>query len=327
MKFRTEIKIQKSSFGISHDDHALCVGSCFAEHMGRRLSRLKFNAHLNPFGIVYNPLSLSKSLWRILEGRPFEEDELVENQGLWHSFFHHGHFSKPDKKATLDHLNQSLTFSNQFIKKANRLILTLGTASVFSLRKTGEVVSNCHKFPGDTFNRRRLNVDEVAESLIDILRKLKEINSDLEVVATVSPVRHLRDGLIENRKSKATLLLGLEKVAEALPFIHYFPAYEMVLDDLRDYRFFESDLAHPNQQAVDYIWEHFSQNYFNENTRHLCDRINRIVTASEHRPLHPGSAAHQAFQEKELSIVRQLETEFPQLNFSEEKKKWGAGRL
>lgn len=325
MRFRTEIQIPESSFGISHDDHVLCIGSCFAEHIGGRLSRLKFQTHLNPFGIVYNPLSLSKSLSRISEGKSFAEDELVENQGLWHSFSHHGHFSKPNKKATIDHINQALATSHDFLKKSNRLILTLGTAYVFSLRQTGASVSNCHKFPGDTFNRRRLEINEVSESLIEILSLLKKTNPELEVIVTVSPVRHLRDGLVENQKSKATLILGLEKVTKALPFVHYFPAFEIVLDDLRDYRFFDADMAHPNQQAVDYVWDHFFQTYFRERTKELCIRIDKIVTASEHRPLHPNSTPHQTFVEKQLSLAHQLEREFPQLNFEEEKKKWGAG--
>lgn len=325
MKFRTEIKVPEYHFGISHEDQTLCVGSCFAEHIGGRLARLKFPSQLNPFGIIYNPVSVANTLERVWSKKYFKETDLVKNQGLWHSFEHHGHFSKAGQSTTLEGLNSALESSHLFLQKTSRLVLTLGTANVFQLRKTGQVVANCHKFPGSDFERRRLNIDEVSEALTPILRQLKTELPRLEVIVTVSPVRHLRDGLVENQKSKATLLLGLEKIAVELPFVHYFPAYEMVLDDLRDYRFFDPDMAHPNPQAVDYIWQHFSDAFFSEKTRTTCQRIDQIVTASEHRPLHPDSNAYRLFLKKQLGLVHEMEKEFPFLNFGKEKKKWGVG--
>ena len=323
MKFRTDIPLLGSAIGISHDDRVLCVGSCFAEHIGGRLERLKFSCHVNPFGIVYNPISIAQTLGRVLSGQPFGEAELIDNQGLWHSFAHHGRFSKPGPRPTLEGINSALVSSQKFLQKTNRLLLTLGTANVFQLRKTGEVVANCHKFPGGDFVRRRLSVEEVAGALTHILRQLKKELPELEVIATVSPVRHLRDGLLENQRSKATLLLGLEKTMDELPFVHYFPAYELVLDDLRDYRFFDTDMTHPNGQAVDYVWQYFTQVFFRENTQALCRRIGQVVTASEHRALHPASDAHQSFLRKQMEAIHQLEKEFPALDFSPEKEKLG----
>lgn len=320
MSFRTEISHSRSDLDISHDDQMLCIGSCFAGHIGGRLERLKFPSLVNPFGIVYNPVSVANVLEEIRLGKAFGEAELIENQGLWHSFAHHGRFSHPDRQTALDGINSSLASARKFLGKTNRLLLTLGTANVFVLRKTGEVVANCHKLPGSDFERRRLSVDEVAESLIGILRQLKNDLPALEVIATVSPVRHLRDGLLENQRSKATLLLGLERVSQELPFVRYFPAYELVLDDLRDYRFFDADMAHPNVQAVDYVWRHFTATFFDEKTKVLCLRIEKLVVASEHRPIHPASETHQIFLREQMENLQQLQAEFPHLNFEKERK-------
>ncbi|HFA49820.1 MAG TPA: GSCFA domain protein [Bacteroidetes bacterium] len=318
--FRTEIPPTPSSLKVTHRDAVLCIGSCFAEHMGARLERLKFPVLLNPFGIVYNPVSVAQALELLLSERGFGEADLFHHLGLWHSFAHHGQFSHPEKKVALSNINRSLGRARLFLKKANRLILTLGTANVFVLKKTGEVVANCHKMPGQEFARKRLSVGEVAQRLILVLGEMKERLPALEVIVSVSPVRHLRDGLTENQKSKATLLLGLEEVCRAHPFVHYFPAYEMVLDDLRDYRFYKKDLAHPNEMAVDYVWQHFENAFFDEKTSALCQRIERIKTAAEHRPLHPSSAAHQAFLRKQIKAVEALGEAYPFLDFTEELK-------
>ncbi len=316
--FRTVFPPFRSSVSVAHTDPVLCVGSCFAEQMGGRLERLKFPILVNPFGIVFNPVSIAGSLERLLSGEPYQAADLFENQGLWHSFDHHGRFSNPDKLVALGGINHSFSTAKAFLKNTNRMVVTLGTAQVFVLKKTGETVANCHKMPAGNFDHRRLGVAEVVGSLAPVFEKLKRELPALEIIATVSPVRHLRDGLMENQRSKATLLLALDEICQRLPFVHYFPAYEILLDDLRDYRFYDADLAHPNQLATDYIWQYFEGAFFDEKTQLLCARIERVLTALAHRPFHPQSAEHQDFIKKQTEAVRQVAAEFPFLDFEHE---------
>ncbi len=320
MKFRTQIPAGLPGASISHQHPVLCIGSCFAEHIGTKLEQLKFPVLTNPFGIVYNPVSLATTLEKVLSGTDFTKSDLFENLGLWHSFAHHGRFSHPDKNVALENMNRSLAGSRLFLEKTDRLILTLGTANVFVLKEKNTVVANCHKMPGQAFDRRRLSVEEAATPIISILQKLKTKRPGLEVTVTVSPVRHLRDGLVENQRSKAVLVLVSETVCSALPFVHYFPSYEIMLDDLRDYRFYEKDLSHPNEMAIGYIWECFEDAFFDEKTKALCQQVAQVVTAAEHRPFHPASTAHQAFLRKQITVVEELEKAHPRLDFRKEKE-------
>lgn len=308
---------------MSHNDRLLCIGSCFAEQMGGRLQRLKFPVLVNPFGIVFNPISVADTLERLHSGEPFSEGDLLEGHGLWHSFEHHGSFSHPDKGTALAGINRAFSEGKAFLKHTNRLIVTLGTAHVFVWKKTGEVVANCHKIPAAGFERRRLRVSEVVERLVPVFEKLKAGLPQLEIIATVSPVRHLRDGLVENQRSKATLLLALDEIGQRLPFVHYFPAYEILLDDLRDYRFYAEDMAHPSPQASDYIWQYFENAFFEEKAKALCRRIEAVLTALAHRPFHPQSVEHQAFLRKQAAALQEIAEAFPQLDFEEERKKLG----
>ncbi len=316
--FRTPFPPFQSPLKIGHADRLLCIGSCFAEQMGGRLERLKFPTMVNPFGIVFNPASIGRSLERLMSGESFSENDLVQHQGLWHSWAHHGRYSQPDKAAALSNINDSLSTAKAFLENTNRLVVTLGTAHVFTLKKTGEVVANCHKLSAAEFERRRLSVAEVVESLLPVFEKMKAQLPGLEIIATVSPVRHLRDGLMENQRSKATLLLALDEIGQRLPYVHYFPAYEILLDDLRDYRFYAEDMAHPSPQATDYIWQYFEQAFFDEKTRALNGRIERVLSAMAHRPFHPQSVEHQEFIKKELDALRQLVGEFQGLGFEGE---------
>ncbi len=319
MKFRTQISVAPSSVNISHQHKTLCIGSCFAEHIGERLDGKKFPVLVNPFGIVYNPISVVHVMERLISGEQFTEEGLFENHGLWHSYAHHGRFSHPDKSVVLANINSTLEAAGFYLKNTSRIILTFGTANVFALKEDGEIVANCHKMPGQTFERRRLSVNEIASSIIACLQALKSKLPELEVVTTVSPVRHLRDGLIENQRSKATLVLALEQITKELPFVHYFPAFEILLDDLRDYRFYERDMSHPNVMAVDYVWEKFGETYFSEETKQLNSRVEQIIAAAAHRPFHPESVEHKAFLQKQLTIISVLEQEYTMLDFEKEK--------
>lgn len=317
--FRSTFPVEKAFFGLSHTDRLLLLGSCFTENIGARLVAAKFDTLVNPFGIVYNPVSIARSLERLLEGnRPFTADELEEHAGLWHGWEHHGSLSDPDREAALRRLNEAYRQAAAFLRQTNRLLLTLGTADVFSLQKNNVIVANCHKAPAALFHERRLSVDETVAQLIDILQGLHQREPGLRVVLTVSPIRHLRKGPVANQRSKAVLVLACAELCERLPFVSYFPAYELLLDDLRDYRFYQPDLTHPSGQAQDYIWQKFSETHFSPATLQLLQRLRQLQSAVQHRPFRPDSAEHRQFARRQIDLIEGLQNEFPQLDFSAE---------
>lgn len=326
--FRTVFPPQVSPLKISHHDRLLLVGSCFTEHIGQRLSERKFNTCLNPFGIVYNPVSMVRCIERLdTDNQCFMENDLFENAGLWHSFEHHGHFSKPDCTATLNGINTALNEASIFLKNTTRLLLTLGTADVFLLKETGAIVANNHKMPAAMFGQKRLSVGEVTDALAGILHKLLSRMPELQVVLSVSPVRHLRNGLVENQRSKAVLLLACDNLSRQFPQVQYFPAYELLLDDLRDYRFYADDMIHPSDLAVDYIWEYFSAMFFAEETRKLNLDIERILAAARHRPFNPDTPQHEAFKAAQRSAIAQLKQQWPGLDFGVEEGVFGGAGI
>jgi GSCFA family len=318
-QFRTILPMPNYDFNLNHRDQIVCMGSCFAENIAHKLQSNKFATLLNPFGILFNPVSIAKALTLLLDDNHFSENEVFEHHGLWHSFAHHGHFSKPDKADALQGINTALTNGRAFLKNTNRLIVTLGTANVFVFNKSGEIVANCHKIPANEFTRKRLDLETVVENLSSVFVKLNAQIPKLQIITTVSPIRHIRDGLIENQKSKAVLLLALDEIEANLDFVHYFPSYEILLDDLRDYRFYEADLIHPNKVAIDYIWDYFKQSFFSKATIELISEIEKIVNAINHRPFHPESALHQTFLKQQLEKTNLLEEKFPFLDFNVEK--------
>jgi hypothetical protein len=317
--FRTALTAAPAPRHITHTDPLLLIGSCFTEHIGQKLLEKKFDVLTNPFGIVYNPISIAACLRRICsDNQAFVETDLFENAGIWHSWQHHGRFSHPDRMQALQGINAAYFEAAAQLKKTNFLLLTFGTSEVFTLRETGKVVANNHKMPANWFDLRRLSVAEIVDSTLEVLQLIQLENPNIQIVLTVSPVRHLRSGLIENQRSKAALILACEEICRQSPAAQYFPAYELLLDDLRDYRFYARDMIHPSEVAVDYVWQFFSDTFFAEKTRNLHDRIERIQAAARHRPFHPDTAAHQAFVQAQLAAITSLEQEYPQLDFSVE---------
>lgn len=317
--FRTVLPLQQSSISIDYQSPILCIGSCFTENIGHRLIDFKFPTLLNPFGILYNPLSIKNSLDLLLANKTYTEEDLFFHQDLWHSFDHHGAFSNPDQSGILENINTHLKSARLFLKKTKILILTFGTSNVFIQKSTEKVVANCHKVPNTEFEKRRCSIQEIIAALTPVLEKLKAVNPDLEIIFTVSPVRHLKDGLLENQRSKATLLLAIEALTQQLSFIHYFPAYELVLDDLRDYRFFEKDMAHPNELAIEYIWKAFQTAYFSDSTRSILKQVKKVVQASLHRPFHPQTNTHQQFVKKQVAKIELLAQQYPFLTLTKER--------
>ncbi len=317
--FRTELPVPPSDVPIGHPNGIVAIGSCFAEHIGARLQAYKFSLALNPFGIVYNPASMAGALDRLRTAKPYEAADLFRHNDLWHSFDHHGRFSHPDRDAALSNINTALAGGAAALHNADRLLLTFGTAGVFALRDTGRVVTNCHKLPGQTFERRRMGVAAIADALSPVFEALHTASPALRIILTVSPVRHLRDGFTENQRSKATLLLAVEELCLRHGFVRYFPAYELLMDDLRDYRFYDTDMVHPAPAAIDYIWEQFAGAFFPEETRRLVEAIHKILAAAAHRPFHPTLPAHRAFVAKLIQEMDALEAGRPFLDFSKER--------
>ena len=317
-KFRTSISKSSYPFGFEHIHPVLCIGSCFTENIGQKLQNHHFPTLINPFGILYNPYSIGNTLEYLFKGQAFSKENLFTGNGLWHSFDHHGYFSNPDQSAALQNINESLQKGSAFLKTTKRLALTFGTSKVFVYKKTQQIVANCHKIPNHQFERRTLSIDTIIKKLGPLFQQLKTNNPELEILLTVSPVRHIRDGLVENQRSKAQLLLASEELSHAFDFVHYFPSYEIMMDDLRDYRFYQADLIHPSEVAIDYIWEHFSQCFFNEETIDLNSKISKIVLAANHRPFHPESPAHQDFIAKQIQLIEILKKNHGFLNFEKE---------
>jgi hypothetical protein len=308
MKFRTEIKLQSIGFQLKHSDKILMMGSCFVENIAEKIVRNGFQADVNPFGIVYNPLSLGKGLSGLIKRTVYTGDALFEHQGVYHSFHHHSRFSGLNQVLVLEQINSRIRQSSLFLREANRLILTFGTATVYRLVSSGEVVANCHKLPAHCFREERLSVESIVQQWNELIQRLWALNPALQLLFTVSPIRHKKDGAHENQLNKATLLLAVDALIKANERCYYFPSYELILDDLRDYRFYAEDMLHPGQQAIDYIWEKFSEACFDVPTRERIQEWQSICQALSHRPLNPESEEYKRFlaatNEKKERFIR-----------------------
>ena len=305
---------KKEEISISHQEHSLLLGSCFTENIGDKLSDYKFKVITNPFGIIYNPISLANVLDKIVNNFKYSENDLEESNEKRYSFDHHGSFSSFNKNACLDNINKEIKSAHDKLNETKTIVITFGTAWVYELVESNRIVANCHKLPSKNFNKRLLFVDEVLQSFSKIVSLLKNIN----FIFTVSPVRHISDGLYENNISKSVLHLAIHQLTNQYANCHYFGAYEMVVDELRDYRFYKEDMIHPSSQAVDYVWEKFSETYFTDETKTLNLKIEKIKSAINHRPFNFNSSSHQQFINEQIRQMEQLCTTFPILNFDEE---------
>jgi hypothetical protein len=305
MTFRTILPIPKAPFEIDYHTPILTLGSCFTENIGERLKALRLPICVNPFGIVYNPISIADSINYLMTDDFYAEKDIFKHHDLYHSWQHHGRFSSPDIDKILRGVKAEIKKGRDTLKKTKILMLTLGTARIFMEKKTGQVVANCHKVPASHFEEKRLNVAEIVEKLSDTFEKIKSQNIDCQIIITVSPIRHIKDGLVENQRSKATLILAAEALSKQYSNVQYFPAYEIMMDDLRDYRFYEADMIHPNSQAIDYIWQRFLDTYFSEKTQGIMREVGKLNTMQNHSPLHGDTEGYQQFVDK----VRKYEME------------------
>ncbi len=315
MLFRTEVKIPVSDFKISHKDKIALIGSCFSQNIGQKISEEAFSINLNPFGILFNPISIAQSLEAILKNKIFIEEDLYNIDDRWVSLAHHSEFDGLTKETCLSAINKSIRSANEFYKDANTLIITLGTAWVYTHNISREIVANCHKIPNSQFTKRLLTVDEVVNCFKTTLDLYFQSNKQLKVIFTISPVRHWKDGVVENNRSKAVLQLAVQELTEVFNNVSYFPSYEIVMDELRDYRFYESDLLHPNQQAVNYIYDKFRTTFFNLETVSITKEVVKLKKALAHKAFNPNSEAHKKFLQKTKANVKAVKAKYPYLNF------------
>lgn len=309
------IKTRASDFKLNHTAPIVSIGSCFATNISMRLNDLLFRTEVNPTGICFNPISIADTLHFMYEKKQFKDSDLFFENEIYHSWHHHSSFSGTDSEKVIEKINIAINSAHESLKHASTLIITLGTAQIFILKKEKCVVNNCHKAPSALFDSEILSVEKILIYLSEAIQKVKAINPSIQIIITVSPVRHTKMGLIENSQSKSQLIIAAHNLCEAIKNVHYFPAYEIMIDDLRDYRFYTADLIHPTEQAIDYIFDIFQQTFFDEKTQNIIEEIKKIKALQAHRPQFENIAAHQKLLKKiELEITK-FQIKYPEIGW------------
>ncbi|MEM7296846.1 MAG: GSCFA domain-containing protein [Bacteroidota bacterium] len=301
MKFKLDFSPPSSDHKIDLKDKIYLIGSCFSDQIGDKLSENKFNVLSNPFGTIYNP----HSIFKLLKGE-LNENQITKSQEVFYHWDTQGDIFGIDKAEVQASLKERLERSNKTIKGSNFLFITLGTAWVYILNDSSEIVANCHKQPSSHFQKRLLSTEEITEDFKELHQYLSTINPEINIVFTVSPVRHVKDGLVENNRSKSILIESVHLLCETYKNVSYFPSYEIMIDELRDYRFFKEDLIHPSDEAVHYIWDQFTKSFFSTESLEFLIRWQKLNSALSHRPLHPSSASHQKFLKQTLQKLEDL---------------------
>ncbi|SKB84756.1 GSCFA family protein [Salegentibacter holothuriorum] len=322
MEFRTKIPINEAEPKIDYKSKIFLIGSCFVENIGKKLDFYKLQNSQNPFGILFHPLAIEKFFKKLSEDELYTESDIFEYQERWHCFDAHSSLSDPDAVVLLKNLNSALKNALEFLKQSSHLIITLGTAWSYYHLESNQSVANCHKVPQKKFRKELQSVEEIEVSLSNIIFFLEEINPTITVIFTVSPVRHIKDGFVENQRSKAHLITAIHNLLENKKSIFplgirelYFPSYELMMDELRDYRFYAEDMLHPSPMAIDYIWERFIQTWFSKNSFAILKEVRNIQNGLAHRPFNPNSKAHSRFLEKLKSQISMLKKHYPHLDF------------
>ncbi|HYK57104.1 MAG TPA: GSCFA domain-containing protein [Flavisolibacter sp.] len=324
MKFHFEFDIKKLPQPITHKDKLFLIGSCFTENMGEKLRKHKFSVLENPNGILFNPVSVAEALTSYVENARLTENDLFNLNEGWHSWKHHSRFSGLTLQESVDKINTSTQEAYDYLKNADHIMITLGSAWIYTLTEkasnanVGSVAANNHKAPADWFYRRLMTIEEVLKVLDNMIHRLFLFNQKLKIIFTISPVRHLREGVVENNRSKAVLIHAVHHLVDKFERLYYFPAYELVIDDLRDYRFYAEDLVHPNYFATQYVWEKFVDACMNENTKTLMEEIHSINLAFQHKPFNAGSEQHRKFLQSFYQKTYKLKEQYPYLNFEKE---------
>jgi len=324
MQFQLPIQIKSPEARISYRDKIMLTGSCFTEHIGNSLNELKFSTLQNPNGILFDPRSVCNSLISYIENKQYKKEDLFYLNEIWNSWEHHSRFSNINADDALKIINESQQQAYNFLKYADLLIITLGSS--FSYRLTDEAtlggnnngVANCHRAPSQWFNKHLLTTDETISLLDTTYHRLKQFNPKLKIIFTISPVRHIRDGVIENNRSKARLIEAVHHLINNFAGLYYFPAYELVIDVLRDYRFYDIDMVHPNYPATEFVMEKFKEGFIDEQSQQLMDELKKIVIARKHKAFQPETNAHKTFLKTHLEKTKELQSKFSFLDLSDE---------
>lgn len=320
MEFFLPFQIQSFPFSISYQDKILFIGSCFSEEIGNKMGELKFDILQNPHGILYDPISISEALFAYMANQPFIEKNLFEMNGLWHSWKHHSAFSGINKNEVLENINSTQSNGHHFLKKAKFLIITLGTSFNYQLKNNNENIANCHKAPAHFFIKTLLPIEEMKADLLSAISALELFNPELKIIFTISPVKHVKDGVIENNRSKSRLIETAHSIVEQKENVFYFPSYELVTDVLRDYRFYKNDLVHPNDAAINFVFEKFCNSLLDNPTKKIIEKIKKIISAVNHKPFQKESDAHQKFIVAQIQNIIKIESAYPFIDLSKEKK-------
>jgi len=315
MKLRTELNIPKSDSPINYDSKIVLYGSCFTNNIENYFNHFKFQNKVNSHGILFQPKAIEEAIYECIKKKKYDKSQLENYNDLWMSMNHHSSFSSTEQKEALRLINNKIIATHEVLKSASHIVITLGTSWVYTYKKTNSVVANCHRIPQKEFNKKLLGIEEITKSLDRIKSMIHQFNSDANIIFTVSPVRHIKDGLIQNSLSKAHLLAAIHQVIDTSKTF-YFPSYEIMMDDLRDYRFYKSDLIHPNKTAIEYIWEIFKQTWIDEKTYNLMDQVDEIQKSLQHKPFHKESNQHKLFLKKLKTKIESLAKKIPHIEFN-----------
>ncbi|HNP33610.1 MAG TPA: GSCFA domain-containing protein [Flavobacterium sp.] len=316
MNFTTKIPISKANNPISYDSKIVSLGSCFAENMGEKFSYFKFQNTVNPFGIIFNPVSIENLVSRVVNKQKFTEEDIFFHNDLWHCFEVHSELSNPNKEVFLKNLNQLLESTNNQVTQSTHIIITYGTSWVYQNKTSGKIVANCHKVPQSQFEKDILSIETIENSIRNTIDLIRKINPNCSFIFTVSPVRHIKDGFVENQRSKAHLIAALHTTINRQSTTkNYFPSYEIMMDELRDYRFYAEDMLHPSPTAIDYIWKLFFENYIAEENHSTMEEVCNIQKSLLHRPFNPDSENHQKFLTALNQKITKLQQQFPYFKF------------
>ena len=321
MKLQTQIPIKKETKNlIDYRSKILLLGSCFSENIGNKLNYFKFQTQQNPFGILFQPKAIETFITNAINEKVYTEEDLVLENERWHCFDAHSTLSSSNKNEILENLNTSITSTNKHIKEASHIVITLGTSWVYRFIETDKLVANCHKIPQKKFLKEILSVDEITNSLQATIALLKAENKELNILFTVSPVRHLKDGFIENTQSKSHLISAIHNVIDKRKNINYFPSYEIMVDVLRDYRYYDGDFVHPNNLGTNSVFEYFKSLCINPKSHEKMDAFYQLSLAKKHKAMHPKTNQHKAFLKAQLKKAEKFALENPNIDFREEIK-------
>ncbi len=316
--FRTPVNIPESADKISYQTKCLFIGSCFADNIGKIMAHYQFPTLLNPFGTLFNPASIAENLGLLINGKTYTRNDLRYHNELWFSLNHYTAFSHPTPETCLNLVNQAAAEASSWLKDCHYLLLTFGTAWAYQFKETGKIVANCHKLPASQFNQVLLQPATIIEQYNQLLSELKLLNPGIRIIFTLSPVRHWSNGAVDNQLSKSVLHYSIHEILKKNDFASYFPAYEIFMDELRDYRFYAGDMLHPSELGTRYVWEKFCDARVEEPAKKIMAGVEAVFKAMNHRPLHTNTTSYKIFRQHTLKLINQLTKQYPFLDFQNE---------